>query len=147
MNKEESNLVSHAIAELNLLMPEPRSAYDQLCYDSVIKMVRAFSEDGHSGFSASWTVSVLEKLLRFRPLLPLTGEDSEWGDVGNGLFQNKRDSSVFKQDGNAYWLDGKVFSDDGGKTWFSNGDSCAPVAFPWTRPETKRVILDAPTTE
>ena len=57
--------------------------------------------------------SSINKLANFTPLSPLTGDSSEWVDVGtfhdkNGceikLFQNKRCSSVFKdsKDSRAY---------------------------------------------
>jgi hypothetical protein len=141
VNEEESQLVAHAIAELNLLMPEPRGEYDQLCCDSIIEMVRLFSKHGHSGFSAPWTISVLTELLNFRPLKPLTGDDSEWHEVGPDEFQNIRFGSVFKRNGEAYWLDGKMFSDDDGETWFYDRGSIVPVTFPWVKPETERILL------
>ena len=86
----------------------------QIC-DHILKMLSLFGEEGHSGFSASYALQCLEKLLRFKPLSPLTGEEDEWGDVsemsGKPHYQNKRCSSVFKdgQDGEAYDIDGKVF--------------------------------------
>jgi hypothetical protein len=112
-------------------------------------MVKEFSEEGHSGFSASYALQCLEKLLRFKPLSPLTGEDDEWGDVSNvsgePMFQNKRCSSIFKhgKDGEAYDIDGKVFwewytdkeTGEKHKSYYTGKGSRVPVTFPYTVPD------------
>jgi hypothetical protein len=38
----------------------------------------------------------LQRLIAGKPLSPLTGVDDEWMEVGDGVFQNIRCSSVFK---------------------------------------------------
>lgn len=59
--------------------------------------------------------------------------------------QNKRCSSVFRRhfdNGTAYDIDGKVFSDDGGKTFYSCRESRIPVTFPYyPKEKPERVIL------
>jgi hypothetical protein len=80
------------------------------------------------------------------PITPLTGDDDEWNEVSNGLFQNKRRASVFKDknrfDGQPYDIDARIFSDDGGKTWWSKGGDGKPVAFPYMPTgEPERVII------
>lgn len=115
--------------EMNLAMRE-----------HILRMVRVFSQEGHSGFSAGYAISCLEKLLRFEPLSPLTGEDDEWMEVGQGTFQNKRCSRVFKEDDGAYDIDGIVFwewytdpeTGEKHKTYFTCKDSRVPVQFPYT---------------
>lgn len=47
-------------------------------HDNIISIVEMFSEQGHSSFSASYAISHLTRLLEFKPLSPLTGEDDEW---------------------------------------------------------------------
>ena len=112
--------------------------------DHILKMVETFAAEGHSGFSASLALSLLQKLLDYKPLSPLTGEDSEWLKCGYGnspvFYQNKRCSTVFKdEDGNAYDIRGLVFytwelDDEGNayKSYFTNQNSRTPVEFPYT---------------
>ncbi len=109
----------------------------------VMKLLEVFSEEGHSGSSAPYAVNLFEKLALFEPLVPLTGEDWEWNDVGNGTLQNNRCSHVFKQanrfDGQAYDIDAVIFydwyTDENGeqhKSYFTSRDSCKPITFPYT---------------
>lgn len=77
---------------------------------------------------------VFTKLANFEPLSPLTGEDSEWTEIADGVFQNKRCSHVFKQHdrfgGQAYDIDGKVFREPNGNCYTSI-DSFVPITFPY----------------
>lgn len=109
----------------------------------LLRMVSEFAEEGHSGFSASYAVGLLTKLLKYEPLCPLTGDDSEWTDVaeqnGGPLWQNKRCFHVFKDPLGAYDADGKVFwvwqTDDEGekyKSYYTNKDSRVIIEFPYT---------------
>lgn len=104
----------------------------------ILHMVKEFGEEGHSGFSAAYAVSLLEKLLRYQPLGPLTGEDSEWNDVSEHsdtsdgkMYQNNRCSHVFKNDLGAYDIDGKIFVEPDGLS-YTNYESRTPVTFPYT---------------
>lgn len=74
---------------------------------------------------------------------PLTGDEDEWVEVADGVFQNNRCSHVFKQndrfDGQPYDIDAIVFwewhkMDDGEmvKSYFTNTNSFAPIKFPYT---------------
>jgi len=115
--------------------------------EHILRMVEEFSEEGHSGSSAGYSLGILKKLLAFEPLTPLTGEDDEWMDVyeendGTTVYQNKRKSSVFKTHRGAYDIDGKVFwhywtDPDTGKTHeltYSSSGCAVPVEFPYTPP-------------
>lgn len=110
----------------------------QLMCTQVDEILKLFSSHGHSGFSVNYAISMLTKLLKQEPLVPLTGEDWEWEDVSNHsgvkTYQNKRCSHVFKQadrfNGQAYDINGKVFTKDGSS--FRNGDSFVRVVFPYT---------------
>jgi hypothetical protein len=123
------NLYAHAAREL----PEPDGDRMQEAMNrGLLDLVLVFSTQGHSGFSASYAVSALEKLLRFEPLRPLTGEDSEWVNVGDNMWQNNRCGHVFKDNaGNAYDIDGKIFREPDGACYTSR-DSRVPVTFPYT---------------
>lgn len=109
-----SNLVLHAERELSLLgYPEsPTSeAFDPefSMRKNLIDLITLFSEQGHSGFSASYLTAVLPKLMRYEPLTPITDDPAEWQDQselsGEPMWQNVRAS--------------ESFSTDGGKTYYT----------------------------
>ena len=131
-----SNLVEYAKAELARIDSDDKM--QKLMNKHIIDMVELFAEEGHSGFSASYAIEQLERLLRFLPLTELTGEDDEWNEYSVGEYQNKRCSTVFKDKTGAYDINGYVFSDDGGETWYTNRKSRKYIKFPYyppTRPE------------
>lgn len=132
-----SNLVDHAEVELEALGmgKDADDEMNKLMHDNLIELVTVFSKQGHSGHSAGYAASVLFKLLNYEPLGPLTGEDSEWVDVGEQsgypLWQNKRCSHVFKDAEGAYDIEGKIFRDPDGTTW-ANKDSHVRIEFPYS---------------
>jgi len=145
-----SNILSHAKVELDRIGMTENSEDEMnvLMRKHILHMMNEFAEEGHSGFSASYAISILTKLMAFKPLTPLTGEDDEWTNVSdygsdNPHYQNKRLSSVFKNaDGSCYDIDGRVFwewyrDEDGNvsKTYYTGGESSVPVAFPYTVPD------------
>ncbi|MFY0633640.1 MAG: hypothetical protein JXQ91_07505 [Vannielia sp.] len=115
--------------------------YGDMMGKAVMRQARLFSIEGHSGMSASVAMNIVKSVCMFKPLTPLTGEDDEWNEVGDGVFQNRRMSSVFKESGEAYWIDGKVFREPNGATYTSS-ESRTPVTFPWTPTEPE--IVDVP---
>ncbi len=139
-------LYEYAVEELKRLRKdnEPDEMQDEI-EKAILEVVKVFSEQGHSGFSANYCISILHRLLQYKNITPLTGEDDEWEEVSNGVYQNKRRSSVFKQadrfNGQAYDIEGRVFSNDGGKTWYTNGSSFVPITFPYYGGEPEKVIL------
>lgn len=142
------SLVAYAKSELDRLYEgkEPDNDYDRRARDAVLELVETFAKQGHSGFSASWTLSCAKKLMAWEPLSPLTGDDSEWTDIGemNGspCWQNNRCSRVFKDgDGRAYDIDGRVFHEPSG-TCFTGQGSRVYVTFPYT-PTTEYVPVGA----
>jgi len=142
------SLVHYAKAELARINTD-RDEMQNMMDRNILEIIEKFSEQGHSGFSASYAISFLQRLLNWKPLTPLTGEDDEWNDGGegwplddSGTLQNKRCSAVFKRpDGTAYYIEGKVFSDDGGKSWYTSKDSHIPVEFPFTVPDKPEYII------
>ena len=68
----------------------------------------AFDNLSDAPVSAEIVTQLVEKLVRYQPLTPLTYEPDEWNEVGDGMWQNKRKSSTF--------------SDDGGKTHYDLND-------------------------
>lgn len=116
------------------------SDYGGMLGESVMKMIDVFADEGHSGFSAGMAISIFEKVARFEPLTPLTGEDDEWMEIAEGEYQNVRCSHVFKKNGEAYDIDGKIFREPSGAC-FTSRDSHVPVTFPYTP---KREYVDVP---
>lgn len=143
------SLVQYAESELDRIGMTDENEYNGMMRKHLLHMVNEFAEEGHSGFSASYALQCLQKLLRFKPLSPLTGEDEEWGDVssisGKPHYQNKRCSSVFKdgKDGQAYDIDGKVFwewyrdeeTGEARKSYYTTFESRVPVTFPYVVPD------------
>ena len=111
---------------------------------NILDIVELFASQGHSGISAGYAMSILERLLRFKPLTPLTGEDDEWTEVsdkmGKRCFQNKRCPSVFKTtdaQGNTievHDIDAIACSYNGGLTWFTSSRFIKNVTFPYEPP-------------
>jgi hypothetical protein len=115
---------------------------EMIC-NHVMKLLDVFADEGHSGSSAPYAISLFEKLAKFEPVAPLTGEDWEWNDVaernGGTLWQNKRCSHVFKDENGAYDIDGIVFYEwhtdketgEKYKNHFTSRESRVPVTFPY----------------
>lgn len=139
------NLLDHAKIELDAIgmTEDSEDEMNRAMRKHLLHMVSEFAHEGHSGFSASYAADILNKLFKYKPLCPLTGEDSEWVDVamesGYPLYQNKRCSHVFKSNGQAYDINGKIFYDscvgeDGQpfKSYYTNSDSRVIIEFPYT---------------
>jgi hypothetical protein len=136
----------HAEKELALigLGPDITDEYSIAMRENILKMVDTFADAGHSGFSASYAIRVLEKILKFEPVSPLTGADDEWAEVEPNVYQNIRCGRVFKRvrenDTIVYDLDGRVFWDERidedtfepYKSYYTCAESRTPVVFPYT---------------
>lgn len=105
-NPTRSNLVAHALRELDII--GETSLEDPSMRRCVLEIIRTFSEQGHSGSSAAWLSAVLDKVLRFQPLSPITDDPADWIEVADNLWQCRRDC--------------ECFSHDGGKTYRRNSD-------------------------
>jgi hypothetical protein len=125
-----SNFVEWCKNELEFL--NTGDAMDIDMRKHLLHMCEEFAKEGHSGCSASYAALMLEKLFRYEPIKPLTGDDDEWDQLGGGSYQNKRCSRVFKdKDGRAYDIEGKLFEDKYGCT-YSSRDSIVYITFPYT---------------
>ena len=109
--------------------------YNDMAANAILELLEVFDNQGHSGFTAPYVAGMFHRLARYKPASPLTGEDDEWNDVGDGLLQNKRYFAVFKEkDGTVYNSEGKVFTDDG-EIWYMSKDSSVNVTFPYSVPD------------
>ena len=96
-----SNIASHAWDELNRagLLTDDGDFYGGMTGRAVMDLVDVFVEQGHSGMSASIVIDILRRVLAFEPLSPLTDDPAEWMEVSNMLWQSRRQSQAFSQDG------------------------------------------------
>ena len=117
VHEPESNLVTYAEDELRLAgLFDEGSACDGMIGNAVLDLVKLFAKQGHSGFSASITTDIANKLMRYEPLTPLTYAEDEWNHIADEmvadeqrpLYQNRRKSDVFSHDHGKTWycLDG-----------------------------------------
>ena len=144
-----NNIHKHALMEFRAAgwLDDDGKYYDEMqeaICKHVLKLLDVFADEGHSGSSAPYAVNVFRKLAMYLPLVPLTGEDWEWHEASEGVFQNKRCSRVFKQadrfDGQAYDIDGIVFYDwhtdketgEKHKSYYTDRESMVLVTFPYT---------------
>lgn len=146
-----SNIQKHALTEFKAAgwLDDDGNYIDEMqeaICKHILELVKVFSDEGHSGSTAPYTVDLFKKLAMYEPITPLTGEDWEWTEIAremsgsnNGtLYQNKRCSRVFRDDTGAYDIDGKVFYDwytnengDRHKSYYTSRDSRVPVTFPY----------------
>lgn len=141
-----SELVSFARSELERAgLFKEDSDYDGMLGDAVMKMVEMFADQGHSGFSAGMAIDIFKKVASCQPLTPLTGEDDEWNEIYDGMFQNRRCPHVFKNADGAYDIQGRVFREPNG-VCTTSADSHVPVTFPYT-PTTEYVDVPTPETD
>lgn len=148
-----SNLHSHALAEFRAAgwTDADGKFNDEMQEDickHVLELLKVFSDEGHSGSTAPYTVNLFKKLAMFEPIVPLTGEDWEWHEPSPGVFQNIRCSRVFKQadrfNGQAYDIEGRVFREPTGAC-YTGAESRVPVTFPYT-PKTEYVDVSGDNT-
>lgn len=126
-----SNLVKHAESELKLAgLFDKDSDYEGMVGKAVLELVKTFSRQGHSGFSARYVLEVFNVVANYKPLTPIGSTKDEWMDVaemtadGKGMWQNKRR--------------GTTFSRDGGKTWYDIDDPKLNNGDDWKRKWYKR---------
>ena len=103
-------LEEHADFELRLAgIHEKDADYGGMLYDAVMELVRVFSKQGHSGFSAMRTLQLFNIVASFKNLMPIGSTKEEWIDVsetiGRPCWQNKRNSSLFSETAGETWYD------------------------------------------
>lgn len=138
-----SGLERHAQRELELAFREGNGdPFDAAVIRDVMSLVRLTAQQDHSGGSIGIVLSLFSRVSGYGLLTPLTGEDDEWMEVSDGIFQNIRCGHVFKENGEAYDINGKIFRETYGTCYTNSVDSRVPVTFPYT-PKTEYV--DVPT--
>lgn len=109
----DSKFIKHAIDELQIagyFRNDKDSELSNLMAKDIIELLTVFSTHGHSGSSASWAISLFKDLAMFKTISPLTLEDNEFtkDSFGGGIYQNKRNSHIFKDNKGIYNIDAFV---------------------------------------
>lgn len=123
-----TNTQLHAQRELDILIKTTPDAIIIDFIPEILAICEAFGKSGQSGSSAPYTAQALadsiKKLCLYQTIAPLTGEDDEWVNVSDlggkndtPLFQNKRLSSVFKDETGCWYLDAITWKTQTGSTW------------------------------
>lgn len=81
--------------------------YVQQIGNCAYEICKVFSEQGHSGMSAEFTIAIITKLLNGDVLTPLTNNPDEWclicEEPNNMKYQSKRKFSCFSNDLKTYY--------------------------------------------
>lgn len=107
-----SNLVEHARRELEV------AGVERDVRPSIIAAIEAFASYGHSGGSASIVIPMINDLLNFRNITPLTNDPREWQHITYGV----------SDEHDAVWQSTRradAFSNDGGRTYYCLDESRA----------------------
>lgn len=125
--------------------PDPNSDdindYAVIC---ILELLKTFAKQEHSNFSAHYILKIFNKLIKFEPLSPLTGEDDEWieiyADEDEITYQNKRCARVFKtitiktKEEKCHLNDHYVFVDKNGDAFTGYKSYLAIDKFPFSIP-------------
>lgn len=121
-----TNTYLHAKRELDILFSTTPDAIIRDFGPELLALCEKFGQSGQSGGSAPFTAGALadavKKLCLHKPIAPITGEDSEWANVYDKVFQNKRLSNIFKgdEDGRPYFLEAIIFKSQSGSCFSGN---------------------------
>jgi len=145
--------ITHAKKEFELAgwsnsKGEFECSVQKLMCEQVLELLEVFGTHGHSGSSYGYAINLFEKLAKFKLITPLTGDDCEWHDVGEGALQNIRLSTVFKDEsGKPYDIDGRVYwewykNEEGEvyKSHFSKGGDRFYIEFPYEQKKAVEVF-------
>lgn len=104
----ESAFVQRAEREVRLAgLLDEDSDYGGMIGEAVMELVRTLSAQRHSGYSIGYVMHVTQQLVDGKALTPLTSNPEDWINVsdmsGTPMWQNRRCSSAFSDDGGATW--------------------------------------------
>lgn len=102
------SLIEHAKRELELLdWTDDKKIYKGLLSEAVLELIEVFSNQGHTGASASVVLPVFMKLARWENLTPITSNPDEWMHIADKklsptqsrpLYQSLRNPNFFSHD-------------------------------------------------
>lgn len=93
------SLIRHAKYELKKAgLFDKDSDYDGMLGESVLELIKVFSKQGHSGYSAYMTIDLFKRLASFKMLSSPTTDKEEWLEVTDNVYQSRRQSNLFSTD-------------------------------------------------
>lgn len=108
------NLLEHAEMELKIAgydiskegcnpknPKDPMDGYVNSCAKCAYDLIKTLSKQGHSGMSVGLTLSLFNKLAKYKNLTSLTNNPDEWMKLQgceDGPWQSKRNPSCFSDD-------------------------------------------------
>ena len=99
----------------------------EMMNNDVLELLRVFSEQGHSGFSAPIAIMLFSKLANHRLITEVEDNPEDWDENG----QHKYIPSIFKRDdGTCYYLYGRLFAEPNSDNFFYNKASNIDITFP-----------------
>lgn len=115
-------MIEFAKWQLNKLLEkckdEDSKIMQNMMNNDVLELLKVFSEQGHSGFSASWAINLFSKLANHKLITEVEDNPDDWDENG----QHKHIPSVFKRkDGTCYYLYGTYFAEPDSDNFFYNG--------------------------
>lgn len=95
--------------------------------NDVLELLKVFSEQGHSGFSAPIAIRLFSKLANYKLVTEVEDNPDDWDDNG----QHKYITSIFKRDdGTCYYMYGRLFAEPNSDNFFYNKASNVDITFP-----------------
>lgn len=95
--------------------------------NDVLELLKVFSEQGHSGFSAPIAIRLFSKLANHKLITEVEDNPDDWDDNG----QHKYITSIFKRDdGTCYYMYGRLFAEPNSNNFFYNKASNVDITFP-----------------
>lgn len=100
--EKEIEFFNKRVSDVNKETKDEDDIFDKylfMCADRAKELALLFEKQGHSGMSASITLDIFNNLAQWKPLSPITGEESEWIklDENRNEWQNTRLTSLFRE--------------------------------------------------
>ena len=106
---------------------EDSKIMQKMMNNDVLELLKVFSEQGHSDFSASIATRLFYKLANYKLVTEVEDNPDDWNEYG----QHKYISSIFKRkDGTCYYMYGRLFAEPNSDNFFYNKASNVDVTFP-----------------
>ena len=106
---------------------EDSKTMQKMMNNDVLELLKVFSEQGHSGFSAPIAIRLFSKLANYRIITEVEDNPDDWDEDG----QHKYIPSIFKRDdGTCYYLYGRLFAEPNSDNFFCSKESNIDITFP-----------------
>lgn len=147
-----SKFIEFATKELDLVLNQyEKGSVDyekqKVLNETILNLVKVYEEYKYEGYSKTLIINTVNRLFKYKPLTPLTGEEDEWEEEDTkletaGTVINKRCPTVVKTvNGEAFDLESKIYSSDGGNTWYFDYNTEESISFPYYVPDEPQSII------